>query len=613
MRRDTCAGLVVGGLLAVGVFLAARWVQPAPPRRREPRAPAAVGAQPAPVVPAPKLASPEAAESRVEQPASGFGPTIAGRADSSSLDLAHAAPAADTAGASIAGSVVDALGARLADASVALAFALNDWKYERVDSAGRFRWTGLAPGNYRLTAIAEGFLEPEVHALRLLAGEQIEGIELRMTAGILLPGRVFLVEDGSPVEGAKVTATLLSVLPGPVFHQRGRWARSGADGRFMLPALVPGLWSIFTSRTDATLTHRLEVVVTGEDAPLEMGLERGATLAGDLIGSDGAAPARGLVAVWRNGRLIARDQTVENGHFRTRTFAPGPDSLLVFARNRDRSEFSARSIAPIEVPGVHRHTVHLLPGSSVAGHVLDEHGRPVAGALVVARWEADGSHFERSDVNGSFAFRGVLPPGAVGLSVAAPRVGAETDSVVVRLDPGVEHDGIVLHAHTPTSIRVTLTRCPVGRALRTMAASEGGVHSSWSLRWSEGETITAQYSGAYDGRSVFVAESGDRVLRAAFEASLGEELHLEFAFEDATTVEGKVAFTSIVPSNVTVIDTEFGFVYSRARPARDGSFRLALAPGSYILQAHRSRYHGPPLALTVPADTDRVAVELAFP
>ncbi len=113
---------------------------------------------------------------------------------------------------------------------------------------GTFTIENVAPGNYRLNAECTGFLNADAgKELRLLAGQNLAGIEIKLIPQAVLSGRV-LDQDGDPWPHASVS----------LFHsvwKKGRKHIESANfdgssevddrGEFRLSGLAPGRYYVF--------------------------------------------------------------------------------------------------------------------------------------------------------------------------------------------------------------------------------------------------------------------------------------------------------------------------------------------------------------------------------
>lgn len=144
----------------------------------------------------------------------------------------------------ISGQVVDSLsGAPIRKALVQLTHP--DFRLTaESDSEGRYSFTGLPMGSYRLEASRSGFHEQRSRQhLPLAAGAQAIHPPFRLAPLAAIAGRI-LDEDGEPASGATVMLHRFEYRPG-----RGRWARvQGAStsetGEFRFAQLSPGRYIV---------------------------------------------------------------------------------------------------------------------------------------------------------------------------------------------------------------------------------------------------------------------------------------------------------------------------------------------------------------------------------
>jgi protocatechuate 3,4-dioxygenase beta subunit len=78
------------------------------------------------------------------------------------------------------------------------------WLTAYTDTDGRFQFTALPPGPYKLSAKHPGFLDRRARRPILIAqDEHVPDAELRLAPQSVITGRV-LDEDGDPVGGAQI-------------------------------------------------------------------------------------------------------------------------------------------------------------------------------------------------------------------------------------------------------------------------------------------------------------------------------------------------------------------------------------------------------------------------
>ena len=262
---------------------------------------------------------------------------------------------------------------------------------------GRFRFTDVSPGEYRL--IASGLSLGRRITVR---GDDDIQVEVRSA---LVAGRV-VDEEGRPVEA---TVTL---IPIGAANDAQRQSQSGRT-RFRFE-VEPGSYGLRATAA-GYMTREVEVQA-GPTAPLddlELVLRRGDAAVLDLVTGGGPPPVRVLVAVTRGpgGEQPGGWHTVSpEGRLRFTGLLPGTSRILVSAPGR------ATVAADVEVPGAPvavalpaaarlRVEVPSLAGIRAYVHVLDGGGQPVAtldlAGSVANRWRlADGS----TEIDG-------LPPG----------------------------------------------------------------------------------------------------------------------------------------------------------------------------------------------------------
>ena len=102
------------------------------------------------------------------------------------------------------------------------------------DDAGGFEMDTLPYGDLRLVVTHAQYADGSV-GLRLMQGQKLEGVVIRMPAGARIEGRV-LDTDGAPVRGAAV-ALSKSTYGIPI-----RNSKTDENGNFSVSAISPGTW-----------------------------------------------------------------------------------------------------------------------------------------------------------------------------------------------------------------------------------------------------------------------------------------------------------------------------------------------------------------------------------
>lgn len=266
--------------------------------------------------------------------------------------------------------VIDDAGAPLATAHVraereddATVFSTAD-----TDADGVARFTTLAPGRWVLRADAEG-AAPAGGVWRVPASET-------PTLTVHAAGRVggiVLAPDGTPADGAEISIVGSGIWP-------ARAVAAGADGRFALEGVPPGVYEVAARRASARAEPRRGLAVeAGARIVLSFALTDGASLAGLVLDAATGEPVAGahVRAATEVLALDARTATSgPDGRFSIAGLAPGVD-LHVDASADGFVSALAGTCAPGGLC-----TLRLERAASLSGVVYDENARPVAGASI---------------------------------------------------------------------------------------------------------------------------------------------------------------------------------------------------------------------------------------
>jgi hypothetical protein len=194
------------------------------------------------------------------------------------------------------------------------------------DEAGRFELVGLAPGDWEVYAIADGFGAPEAIQVTLSAGGN-EEIMFRLVRAASAAG-VVVSSAGEPVSGATVEVD----LGGPVWQAsiESDFMRpkttSGSEGVFLLEGITPGEVSLRASadghaRSEAVT---LQLAVGQQLTDVVIPLRVGATLTGEVFDRDGGlASGRFIQATKMDTYDSEMTFTDGEGQFRLEHLDPG--------------------------------------------------------------------------------------------------------------------------------------------------------------------------------------------------------------------------------------------------------------------------------------------------
>ncbi|MCI0342183.1 MAG: carboxypeptidase-like regulatory domain-containing protein [Planctomycetales bacterium] len=326
----------------------------------------------------------------------------------------------------VSGVVTDAKTSKPVAGADVVASGGHGFGVARTDEAGKYRIDGLsAAEGVRLTVKAPGYA-PTVKAAPKGAKDEVT-VNVEMTAGLTISGRVVAAKDGAPIAGASVF-----VFAGMGDFEMGGApkATTDADGRFSLAGISPegsrGMGRVEVnvsggapppSRPTATLHVQAKgfvqakkttvELVPGEDPKgLEIRLDPAARVSGRVVDSSGKAVEGAGVKATKSfspqaGNADPMDwflmmggdggvKTGPDGSFALESVVPGPKVKLTATHDdyakATSAPFEARAGA--ESKGL---TLTLTRGGRILAQVLGPGGEPLEGAALTARrvtaWE----------------------------------------------------------------------------------------------------------------------------------------------------------------------------------------------------------------------------------
>lgn len=266
---------------------------------------------------------------------------------------------------------------------------------------GTFTLHGIAPGKLRVEASAEDRVRASSEALELADGDQRTGVELRLSGGVHLVGRVVL-PGGKAATGARVR----------VATEATRDARSGrpnygaervsdADGRFRIAGLNAGpfqVQAVYIETVEAqpaadasapseksSPVQRVWTLersgVEGDGAELVLELAPPPGLRGRVVDVDGHPVARYTIHA-SSSALLASDVLAppqrlrvndEQGRFFVEGLPAGSFALVVQAEGYVQK----KRVEVVEVPAPGEVTIEMTRPARVRGRVVDAQGQPL--------------------------------------------------------------------------------------------------------------------------------------------------------------------------------------------------------------------------------------------
>jgi protocatechuate 3,4-dioxygenase beta subunit len=318
---------------------------------------------------------------------------------------------------------------------------------------GRFRIEKLAAGDYRATAMADGWAP--AHKPVTIADKQTARVDLKLAAGgLTLDGRVLDIGGGG-VGGARVTAfgRALSGGGAPALFQ----AVSDGDGRYKM-TLAKGNYMLRAEAEGYAGTNEDAMVMRATTKDLRM--VPAARIAGQVVERGSGQPVPNaevtLTTALRSDYKPPRDTRAdEQGRFEFTALEPGRYEVM----GRKGALVGAGEIVGVAVAQtVDNIEVKVDRGFSISGRVKDDRGKGVVNTRVSAMRDTPPwgqAARTRTNSDGSYALEGMLP-GQYRLSAGdegfgpgrekAKLLAANLTNVDIVLLPGSKVTGRVLTA-----------------------------------------------------------------------------------------------------------------------------------------------------------------------
>ncbi len=340
------------------------------------------------------------------------------------------------------------------------------------DEDGHFEMTGLEAGMLTVSITHPDFAGTSLRQ-RLSAGEVVDDLEIRLSRGATVEGRVFDLE-GQPAKGIMVFAT----IPGRMDFKQ---STTDEEGAFVLTGLSSGSYQVSAMLGSAESPEDIMAAISGqvsqaveleedevEYVELRAATTEGARLSG-VVTQAGQPLEGGLIMVTAVGKQqpSASGMIGEKGRFEVLGLAPG-DYQVVVQGGPGLGDFVPFELKISEEDSSVERDFD-LPGGEVFGRVVSAETRqPLSGVRVLARdaggdaVAAAGLKQALTDGKGEFRFRSLQPgrydivvggTGFVGRGDVGHEIvegvtvtGAATDVGEVRLPSGGSFSGRVTNA-----------------------------------------------------------------------------------------------------------------------------------------------------------------------
>ena len=286
-------------------------------------------------------------------------------------------------GAVLAGKAVDAEDQPVENAVVTLQQRPGFKLEVTVDNQGAFRAAGLVPGEYELSAKADGFM-PLALSEKIPSGQ--EDVILRLERGCPIEGRVIFADSGEVVSEAKVVAR--AERPGTWGSRTVEVNTATADPEGHFEMLIPleeetslsAYWDVYISKEKQTV----HVEENDFPSPLIIELTKGGSVVGTTLEESTKQPVQGIDVVTRSSvQGYMSVPSGEEGRFIIKGLEPGNRYIWIESNDYKPVERYLRiNVMPAEeTSGVEIWVTRKL---EVTGTVFDVEDTPIFGALVAA-------------------------------------------------------------------------------------------------------------------------------------------------------------------------------------------------------------------------------------
>ena len=229
-------------------------------------------------------------------------------------------------GGRIGGTVTGPAEQPLENASVQIVSADEEAMDTFTDASGRYSIIGIAPGEWIISASAEGLARSEPVEF-LITGPDSYMINISLTSGASVSGRV-TTDGGVPISSALVMASGSSEISGSV--------TTDENGDYLISGLVPGQWTLTVS-TEGYVSSSLDIDILGPDevfVALDFALTPGVAFEGLVIEQDGVTPITyAFVTFIDANQCLDAVFTKEDGTFIENCLGPGEYTVVASAPN----------------------------------------------------------------------------------------------------------------------------------------------------------------------------------------------------------------------------------------------------------------------------------------
>ncbi len=450
---------------------------------------------------------------------------------------------------------------------------------------GRFEWKTAPPGTWRVAIEARGYQRFELDELRVAKGESGPEIIAPLIRGQRIAGRVFDQATGAPIGSARITWREAHLSFVDALRRLPGGTTSKPDGSFELDAVASGRVTVMVSASEYA-PRELDVVTDAETPRVEIGLGRGAVIAGQLTNADGSAIAGFVMLGNADSHTGSGIPTSASGEF---SFPRLPPGRYRISGRAGGAITRSLEVVLAENERLDSVTLALMDGRSVRGVVRGVRPERLHAVRVHLRTSDEEGFFDSQlDENGSFALHGV-PAGRAQLTV---QVLNDTRSIQLVDVPASSDLTLTIDISGGFRLSGHITERGIPRANRHIWAHPTR-HSPTSAIYS----AHTSKEGAYEMEGVLAGEyevraQGDIMRRIRISGDTVLDIELP-----STQMAGRLLEESgsvpIVGGGIHVIGTKSDAPIVRVYKETDhsGQFSLVgLEPSELLLSAYKPGY-----------------------
>lgn len=251
------------------------------------------------------------------------------------------------------------------------------------------------------------------------------GAEFVLSRGHVVSGRLVRADNGEPLPNCVVAvASQISI--------ENLSSTTDAGGYFFFPNIGSGIQSMYLPGNELVLTeesNRMKVSTAQRTDDVVLKATLGGSISGRVTDSRGAGVGRLELMLDYDDQtetFAAQATSNTNGAYRFAGLAPGPHRITYEKPEGyavDYAQAQTGVVATVELgKDVSGPAIVLSRGIALAGHVVDESGKPVSGAEIIARTIGNDPNFThdttRSKRDGSFIVAGFTPKQKVEIQVS---------------------------------------------------------------------------------------------------------------------------------------------------------------------------------------------------